>query len=119
MFLGEGLAEIATRGEGEGGQYQECERWEMTHTPGPWHTVDSTFGNIFVESSSDGSVCKVAQKKNMVANAQLITAAPDLLEALRVMVDHASEKYPHFEAERGTKDIQQALDAIAKAEGRS
>jgi len=49
------------------------------------------------------------------ADARLIAASPDLLEALRVLVDHAQERYPHFESERGQRDIKAALDAIAKA----
>jgi len=30
------------------------------------------------------------------------------LDALRVLVDHAKETYPHFESERGQRDIAQA-----------
>ena len=39
-----------------------------------------------------------------------------LLEALKVLVDHAKETYPHFEDTRGQRDIKQAMEAIAAAE---
>lgn len=42
----------------------------------------------------------------------------ELLEVLKVLVDHAQEQYPHFESDRGTYDIRRALNAIDKAEGR-
>lgn len=42
----------------------------------------------------------------------------ELLAALRVLVDHAREQYPHFESPRGQVDIEAAIAAIAKAEGR-
>jgi len=51
------------------------------------------------------------------ANALLIAAAPELLEALRVLTDHAAEYYPHFECPRGQNDIAAARAAIAKATG--
>jgi hypothetical protein len=51
------------------------------------------------------------------ANAQSIAAEPDLLAALETLVDHAQEKYPHFESERGQRDIAAALKAIARARG--
>src|SRR5213080_987218 len=37
----------------------------------------------------------------------------ELLAALKVLVDHAQETYPHFESERGQRDIAQSLAAIA------
>lgn len=49
------------------------------------------------------------------ANARLYTAARELLVALQVLVDHASETYPHFESLRGQADIRTARAAIAKA----
>jgi hypothetical protein len=42
--------------------------------------------------------------------------ARELLEALKTLTDHAQEKYPHFESERGQRDIAQALAAIHNAE---
>jgi hypothetical protein len=60
---------------------------------------------------------RVATAFECEANAHLIAAAPDLLTALAVLVDHANEKYPHFESERGQEDIAAAIAAINKAKG--
>ena len=49
---------------------------------------------------------------------RLLGAAEELLEALIILVDHAQEAYPHFESERGQRDIEQAKVAIAKARGK-
>lgn len=45
----------------------------------------------------------------------LHAAAPDLRDALGVLIEHASEQYPHFESERGQRDLAQARAAYAKA----
>jgi hypothetical protein len=42
--------------------------------------------------------------------------ATDLLQALKTLTDHAQEQYPHFESERGQRDIAQAVIAIHNAE---
>ena len=91
----------------------------MTHTPGPWYAVDN--GHYIDINIRDGifspSVASVAPSKfldggdNSKANADLIAAAPDLLDALRDMVSDRSE------LREGT--IAFARWAIAKAEGRS
>lgn len=47
--------------------------------------------------------------------ARLRAQRDELLKACKVMVEHASEKYPHFESERGQVDILQASIAIANA----
>jgi hypothetical protein len=50
-----------------------------------------------------------------INHATLMAAAPDLLAALKVLMDHASETYPHFEDTRGQAGIAAARAAIAKA----
>ena len=88
------------------------------HTPGPWHVIEACY-EAYRGSHSIGSVdvrvAKVA--RNGVddvegeANARLIAAAPDLLEALYLLVVDVrvgmrfSERIRHAEA------------AIAKATG--
>ena len=42
---------------------------------------------------------------------------PELVEALAVLTDHASERYPHFESERGQREITAARALLAKCEG--
>jgi hypothetical protein len=48
-------------------------------------------------------------------NAAMFAASPDLLAALETITAHAQEAYPHFESERGQRDIAAALAAIQKA----
>lgn len=85
------------------------------HTPGPWaiNIQEWVSGekNYYVEDEgSDNSICKVFQKpleRETSANAKLIAAAPDLLEAL---LDCVSD-YPNIS--QATIDF--AKKAIAKA----
>ena len=46
-----------------------------------------------------------------------VTAREALVKALETMTDHAEEVYPHFESERGRRDIKQARAALAQARG--
>jgi hypothetical protein len=48
----------------------------------------------------------------------LFALAAELLEILEIITDHACEMYPHFESERGQREIAQARAAIAKATGK-
>lgn len=93
----------------------------VKHTPGPWETEENSYGNeIDVYPVKDGpppigrwaEICTVKDYENdeeMRANARLIAAAPDLLEAA------------HNALAGGVpKEIAVALRlAISKAEGRS
>lgn len=110
------------------------------HTPGPWEVVlpgkwrigsgygvqaRTPEGPGFPTPSATGyyAMCEppphgMDKKSEQEANARLIASAPDLLAALQTLTDHAQETYPHFESERGQRDIAAALAAIAKAEGR-
>ena len=60
------------------------------HTPGPWHYADS-MGDREIRSSVDITIGEVLgdgnsycqeEEEERLANAQLIAAAPDMLEAL-------------------------------------
>ena len=60
------------------------------HTPGPWHTAGEQ--GVQIRSAKD-QIAKVwtMRGNEWKANARLIAAAPELLEALQDMVsDHAS-----------------------------
>lgn len=86
------------------------------HTPGPW-VVDRTHPELErnVVWSGDQIIASVVndQHGNADANARLVAAAPELLEALRYMVANA-------EAEGWSEMmLADATAAIAKAEGRS
>lgn len=83
------------------------------HTPGPWLADVATDENECVELfvRRDGDAVAIAGDISSRANARLIAAAPDLLEALRYILSDSISFL------RNTA-IEQALAAIAKAEGR-
>lgn len=57
------------------------------HTPGPWVTRSKTLHHTVYPESRDGIICSIDRcektKAEDIANAQLIAAAPELLEACR------------------------------------
>jgi hypothetical protein len=89
------------------------------HTPGPWTLEDGEA--LVIRGSDDGQICIAnwlrgrgglgGRRKNdeVQANARLIAAAPDLLDALKGVVRIADRQTVEFDAARA---------AIAKAEGR-
>lgn len=100
---------------------------ETKHTPGPWKvSAPGSFSsgiNVHAGEANKGTATYIALagergtecEAESLANARLIAAAPMLLEALVVLVDHAQETHPHFESPRGQADIAAALAAIARA----
>ena len=100
------------------------------HTPGPWSAyVDRSTKTIAVDIGPDphgGRPCIVdwtgfdgcdLPLNQRIANARLIAAAPDLLEALKDMLN-AENTYPYGGmSESEIAAIQKARAAIAKAEG--
>lgn len=95
------------------------------HTPGPW-IVDSWSSSGWSVRSKIGLAISSKRYRNeltgqeyrdeMLANAHLIAAAPELLEALEKCVDRMIKAqdvtgYPHVTA------ILEAKDAIRKAKG--
>ncbi len=100
------------------------------HTPGPWRVLDFATGNkgFFIavvtvrENKPDGHVCDVfpfgkrvegTVLAEHIANARLIAAAPDMLEALR-----AAEEFG-FQGKGGNAVYDKVCAAIAKAEQRA
>lgn len=97
------------------------------HTPAPWHVCTGnheTFGNVLNIAAQEGDVpaiCVISNVEDATeedrANARLIAAAPDLLEALKAMLD-AEPGYGwggSSEAEIAAQELARA--AIAKATG--
>lgn len=104
------------------------------HTPGPWYVVTGPPNGVAVHWSLDGQICPLRWtdglrpevEARVMADARLISAAPDLLAALQRIVDgdtecgctHDDENCCALQA-----DVQCpfciAAVAIAKAEGRS
>ena len=85
------------------------------HTPGPW-TISGA-STIKTLGGNKTYIASIA-KNDRPANARLIAAAPDLLEALKALQRQALQGNA-----RGDEWMDEALEltraAIAKAEGRS
>lgn len=92
----------------------------MKHTPGPWETsrlatpaYAPEYGVYAEGPNCDRDLARVIGD-NSAADAALIKAAPDLLEALTLLEELLSAGQPP-----GTEDLFLARDAIAKASGES
>lgn len=89
----------------------------MKHTPGKWITnknqIDCGEDKISIETEEECFIAQVDAGMNQEANARLITAAPELLEALQALFKLASENLPLEECE----EYEQAKAAIQKATG--
>jgi hypothetical protein len=84
---------------------------DSNHSPGPW-TVDKRIaapGKAAAIVAGDFVVADTTTLPNFEANARLIAAAPDLLEALKAVVAISDRKHDAWDA---------AHAAIAKAEGK-
>jgi hypothetical protein len=87
------------------------------HTPGPWHYFETEDGRCRVKPLNGKYIvaeCSAMepQCEEQGSNARLIAAAPDLLEALRRLLDSGDVRDA---AEKGA--LAAARAAIAKAEG--
>lgn len=95
----------------------------MAHTPGPWtyfykHKYDEWHVSVPISGSSMrfGIFDDGIHSENPEADARLIAAAPEMLEALELVVGSLS-----FDREDdASKEVMRRVDAaISKAEGRS
>jgi hypothetical protein len=97
---------------------------ETKHTPGPWQAADITDANLIPHRwvcgcGNDWAVITrkagaVALQQESCANARLIAAAPELLEALEALV---AADLPNSNREHCLKATDIARTAIAKAKG--
>jgi hypothetical protein len=88
------------------------------HTPGPW--VVNGFGGDFREitrTSKGVAISVTSEKGGDIANARLIAAAPDLLEALKGEL--AASRSDCNDRKCGACSRCHSYAAIAKAEGGS
>lgn len=113
---------------------------DIKHTPGPWTAIadictvdDRDFQVVEVRESGDfrGGICRLQSAEHIggidaaetLANGALITAAPDLLAALKQMrARYEDAVRSEYETSRGMPDwfageVEAADAAIAKAEG--
>jgi hypothetical protein len=101
------------------------------HTPTPWHLNrldESTLylAHEFVETETGRSICgmwnpedlNIKDSDERKANAKLILAAPDLLEALKdilICFNDNADQQPHL-GQLTENQINKAKEAVAKAE---
>lgn len=107
----------------------------IKHTQGPWTPItDIESPDYGVVKSGDLCVANtcvdlelnpVTKKSEIDANARLIAAAPDLLEALEIALEHVccergnlDMHYDHDGVNDIDLDIKQIRSAIAKARGK-
>ena len=98
---------------------------ETAHTPGPWNLVwrrnEQYPYPLSVLADDSGAWVARGGKVSSEANARLIAAAPDMLEALQAIVDEfpvaagTAKGIPHDE--QGYGSIYRARAAIARATG--
>lgn len=85
-------------------EFEESSKNVDDHTPGPW-VVDFCNGKPYIVN---GNLCAArvqGTEKTLLANARLIAAAPEMLEALRNLTHPMASE----------DDLQNALAVIAKA----
>lgn len=96
------------------------------HTPGPWTLCETTnaddAGEFEVDAPDYETVALVYASENLVANAALIAAAPDMYEALEAcasMLSEIADTPGAWMNEGGTlATIKAAQAALARAEGK-
>lgn len=88
-----------------------------THTPGPWTLTNS--GDIAFSASAGFAPSTWGNRSPLSeADARLIAAAPELLDALKTLVDNLHEAQEDTNADGEVySDIQHARHIIAKATG--
>jgi hypothetical protein len=91
---------------------------KTTHTPGPWEVASSDVTVIVSQRPNEPYKVTVAEtmgyKIEREANARLIAAAPDLLEALHDLLERVQTAGQY---NRMISECNEAEKAIAKAEG--
>lgn len=98
------------------------------YTKGPWHIeADSLHGNSYVGISGEGwdelATVVVRMKSRLetspegVANARLIAAAPELVEALGDMLELFADHAQYDEEGHEAAAIERAMTVLAKVRG--
>ena len=85
-----------------------------THTPGPWHVSPQANNQLFICTLSE---C-LAEVFTDEANARLISAAPDMLEALELVVAWEEDYRTRNHLGKKSPDpFRLAKEAVKKAKG--
>jgi hypothetical protein len=87
----------------------------MNHTPKKYSFLNSD--NLHYEFNPTINQWKLLEmtKENKAFLVTAVNAHEELVNALKVLIDHAKETYPHFESERGQRDIKAGIEALTKA----
>ncbi len=102
------------------------------HTPGPWYMRLSDNATPHIEHGDclrgeigmlKNRVCvmpsEIMHDYNSLANARLIAAAPEMLEALKALIAYQADNETEYLGMQQIVAYQRAKAAIAKAEGRA
>lgn len=84
----------------------------MGHTPGPWNVEKVHYRHAVVDSAQNGKWDLIAETTSR-ENANLIAAAPEMLEALEAVVDAMQLNKPV------NTFVSKVANAIKKAKGQS
>lgn len=94
-----------------------------SHTPAPWRYQTDENGDNTLIVDKDGKFItdvRVNITASQQANARLIVAAPELLEALKAAREYLSESNEYNDGNRKENTLMNVFEsAIAKAEGQS
>jgi len=88
---------------------------KIEHTPGPWYHSDPRTGRICIASKQMQIAVIPYLDDEAEANAALITAAPDLLQALNALLNVDCASMAGMFCKDREKVQHQARNAIAKA----
>jgi len=102
---------------------------QINHTPGPWITFIRTFGPEVITDNEAGkrlaslhwATCRDIDENESIANARLIAAAPELLEACKLALGQLEGVNPTSGVHSSSlsADIRIIKEAISKAEGKN
>ena len=100
---------------------------EAKHTPGPWFTHREGFSSVYIEARIGGGMLQEVAScgptnegsDQQEANARLIAAAPEMLEALKAMIDAERVYESGGRSSEELDALEKAHAAITKATGRA
>lgn len=90
---------------------------ETKHTKGEWEIAhDEGIGYFITNPNEWGRICTIrsVREPNWEANAKIIAAAPELLEALIMANDVLKATYPLFNEWAESSVIEQAINKATK-----
>jgi len=97
------------------------------HTPGPWHIADAHHGEkVSIECKENTFVALVDHRGTFgmqMANASLIAAAPELLEALEIALPYVQALHDNISAAMGHENtpvlgnLEKIRASLAKSKG--